>query len=146
MAARPADGVRVAAAAPRTVPAAAAARASVPVPSSEIVPVATLPAESADEPVVAPSPTSIAPSPAAAGLARGFWVQLGAFRESAGAESFARRIGAEVEGLAPLLATVGDAALYRVQAGPYGSRDEAQGAATRMREALGLVPVIVERR
>ena len=77
---------------------------------------------------------------------RGFWVQLGAFRESAGAESFQRRVGDEVEWLVPLLATFGDAALYRVQAGPYASRAEAQEAAARVREALGLVPVIVERR
>ena len=54
--------------------------------------------------------------------------------------------GAELEWLAPLLATVGDASLYRVQAGPYASRADAQGAAARLREALGLVPVIVERR
>ena len=88
--------------------------------------------------------------PAAAGrgadAARGFWVQLGAFRESAGAESFQRRVGDEVEWLVPLLATFGDATLYRVQAGPYASRADAQGAAARVRDALGLVPVIVERR
>ena len=52
--------------------------------------------------------------------------QLGAFRESAGAESFQRRVGDEVEWLVPLLATFGDATLYRVQAGPYPSRAEAQ--------------------
>ena len=78
--------------------------------------------------------------------ARGFWVQLGAFRESAGAESFQRRVGDEVEWLVPLLATFGDATLYRVQAGPYASRAEAQSAAVRVREALGLVPVVIERR
>ena len=78
--------------------------------------------------------------------ARGFWVQLGAFREAAGAENFQRRVGGEVEWLAPLLATHGDASLYRVSAGPYASRADAQGSAARLREALGLVPVIVERR
>ncbi|HEY5321487.1 MAG TPA: SPOR domain-containing protein [Caldimonas sp.] len=36
--------------------------------------------------------------------------------------------------------------MYRVQAGPYASRADAQGAAARVRDALGLVPVIVERR
>ena len=85
-------------------------------------------------------------SPALASAARGFWVQLGAFREASGAESFQRRVGADVDWLAPVLATFGDAALYRVQAGPYPSRDEAQGAASRIREALGLVPMVVERR
>jgi len=109
--------------------------APVPVPAPDVVTVATLPAEA---PIEAPAAAPVA-------AVRGFWVQLGAFRESAGAESFLRRVGAEVEELAPRLATFGDAALYRVQAGPYASRDEAQGVAARVREALGLVPVIVER-
>jgi len=83
---------------------------------------------------------------AQAAPARGFWVQLGAFREASGADSFQRRVGADVEWLTPLLATFGDASFYRVQAGPYANRDEAQGAAARIREALGLVPMILERR
>ena len=128
---------------------AVAARAPVPVPAPDLVPVATLPPENADEPVAAPSQAlaSLAPAPPAAAPvgSRGFWVQLGAFRESAGAESFQRRVGAEVDWLAPRLATFGDAALFRVQAGPYASRDEAHGAATRVREAIGLLPLIVER-
>ena len=68
------------------------------------------------------------PLPAlAATPARGFWVQLGAFRESAGAESFQRRVGDEVEWLVPLLATFGDATLYRVQAGPYRAAPKPRG-------------------
>ncbi len=117
---------------------------------AEIAPVAAQPTETVEVAPVAPlsmvavaPPSTAAASPAAA---RGFWVQLGAFRESAGAENFQRRVGAEVDWLAPLLATFGDAALYRVQAGPYPSRDEAQGAAVKVREAIGLVPLIVERR
>ena len=134
---------------PLATSAAVAARALVPVPAPDLVPVATLPAENADERVAAPPQAlaSLAPAPSAAAPvgSRGFWVQLGAFRESAGAESFQRRVGAEVDWLAPRLATFGDAALFRVQAGPYTSRDEAQSAATRVREAIGLVPLIVER-
>ena len=68
-----------------------------------------------------------APAVSAAPPGRGFWVQLGAFRESAGAESFQRRVGDEVEWLLPLLATYGEAALYRVQAGPYPSRGRRPG-------------------
>jgi rare lipoprotein A len=128
----------------------AMAPAPVPVPAAAVLPVATSPAETPAEPVaVAPEAlASIAPAPSVvtASPARGFWVQLGAFRESAGAESFQRRVGDEVDWLLPLLATYGDATLYRVQAGPYASRTDAQGAAARVRDALGLVPVIVERR
>ena len=108
-------------------------------PSPAAAPTAAPPAVVA---LVAPSSAAAAP---AASQARGYWVQLGAFRESAGAESFQRRVGAEVDWLAPLLATFGDAAFFRVQAGPYASRDDAQVAAVRVREALGLVPLVVER-
>jgi rare lipoprotein A len=84
----------------------------------------------------------------AADPGRGFWVQLGAFRLRDGAESFRRRVGADAEAgwLAPLLTIVTDSALYRVQAGPYRSRDEAESAAQRARASLAIVPVVVERR
>jgi rare lipoprotein A len=159
-----------AAAAPRQ------AAAELAAPAAELVAVVAMPAELAEATASRPGPrpaadrapgsaAAAAPAPAAAPAlvpsvpapsspaqpappapARGFWVQLGAFREAGGAESFQRRVGADVEWLTPLLATFGDAALYRVQAGPFSSRDEAQGAAARVREALGLVPLVVERR
>ena len=55
-------------------------------------------------------------------------------------------MSSELDWLAPLMAVFSEAPLYRLQAGPYASRDEAQGAAQRVREALQLVPVIIERR
>ena len=78
--------------------------------------------------------------------ARGFWVQLGAFKQRDGAEGFHRRVVAEADWLSPLLAVFADAPVFRLQAGPYPSRDEARGAAERVRDTLKLVPVIVERR
>ena len=102
--------------------------------------VAMLPAPA---PAPAPAP-EVSPAPTRAG--RGFWIQLGAFRERNGAEIFQRRVSEDVEALAPLLATFAEAALFRVQAGPYPDRDQAETAAQRIREALGLVPVIVQRR
>ena len=36
--------------------------------------------------------------------------------------------------------------LYRVQAGPFATRDQAQHSAERVRERLMLVPMVVERR
>ena len=142
-------------AAPAEAPSLAVAAPAVVVAVPALAAVAASPADSVEPPppALAPRPApeatvaSLAPAVAAASPAptRGFWVQLGAFRESGGAENFQRRVGAEVEWLAPLLATFSDAALYRVQAGPYPSRDDAQGAAARVREAIGLVPLIVER-
>jgi rare lipoprotein A len=85
------------------------------------------------------------PSPMAK-PARGFWVQLGAFRQREGADSFQRRVVADLDWLAPLLGVFSEPTGFRLQAGPYASRDEALGVAQRVREALSLVPVIVERR
>ena len=84
--------------------------------------------------------------PAIARAAPGFWVQLGAFRLRDGAASFQRRVAAELDWLAPLLGVFDEPESFRLQAGPYASRDEAGEVARRVREALQLVPVIVERR
>lgn len=78
--------------------------------------------------------------------ASGFWVQLGAFRQRDGAEQFQRDVAAELAWLSSLLAVFSEPELFRLQAGPYGSRSEAQEAAARIRDALKLVPVVVERR
>jgi rare lipoprotein A len=100
----------------------------------------------------APPLRSEARSPAAAaeGTAsdaeRGFWVQLGAFRERSGAAAFQRQVADALAWLSPRLAVHDDAPLFRLQAGPYANREDARGAAESIRNALQLVPVIVERR
>jgi rare lipoprotein A len=76
----------------------------------------------------------------------GFWVQLGAFRVAEGALAFQRRVGTELDGLEPVLVVVRDDTLYRLQAGPYANREQAQAMAERIRDGLKLVPLIVERR
>ena len=73
-------------------------------------------------------------------------MQIGAFRERSGAEAFQRRIATELDWLAPLLAIFNEASVHRLQAGPYASRDQAGAASQRIRQALQLVPAIVERR
>lgn len=75
----------------------------------------------------------------------GYWVQLGAFRVRDGAESFRRRVTDEMAWIAPVLSVLSETDLHRLQAGPYASRDQAHGVAQRLREALRLAPVIVER-
>ena len=93
-----------------------------------------------------PVPMAQAPPRSSSAAARGFWVQLGAFRQREGAEGFAQRVAAAADWLTPLLAVFRDASLFRLQAGPYGNRNEARSVAERVRETLQLVPVIVERR
>jgi rare lipoprotein A len=139
-----------------------AAPSNVAVPAASVVMVASVPAPEAsaassaavDTPPAAASSPNAAPAPVADAPAarayttpaRGFWVQLGAFRERGGAESFQGRVASELDWLSPLLAVFSDASMYRLQAGPYPSRDEARAVAERVRSALQLVPVIVERR
>jgi rare lipoprotein A len=154
-----------------TAPAASTATAA---PSAVLPPIATdAPAVATPHPVAAPAsiettelPLAAAPAAAAApssaepapfskplaaaappdATARGWWVQLGAFRQRDGALGFQQRVAAELSWIAPLLALTEDRSLHRLQAGPYASRDEASAVAARVRDALRLVPVLVERR
>jgi rare lipoprotein A len=91
----------------------------------------------------APPPAPLSPARAAA---PGFWVQLGAFARLDGAEQFRQKLVKELDWMAPLLAVFKDASLHRLQAGPYASREDARQAAERVRLALALTPVVVERR
>lgn len=149
------------AAAPALAPAATGVAGAVPVPVQLTTAVSTRaapPAPAASEPAAnviaaappaATAPEAVVEAPAARAYttpARGFWVQLGAFRAREGAENFQQRVAAEAEWLSPLLAVFTDASMFRLQAGPYPSRDEARSAAERVRDGLKLVPVIVERR
>ena len=101
-------------------------------------------ADALTEAIADAPPARAATAPAAP--ARGFWVQLGAFRVRDGAETFQKRVAAEMDWLSPLLAVVSEASMFRLQAGPYPNRDQARSVAERVRDGLQLVPVIVERR
>lgn len=99
----------------------------------------------------APAPEAAGPAILEGGAApkaasKGFWVQLGAFQRMDGAEAFRQRLSQELDWLSPLLAIFKEAQTHRLQAGPYASREDARSAAERMRQALALTPMIVERR
>ncbi|HSW07069.1 septal ring lytic transglycosylase RlpA family protein [Aquabacterium sp.] len=89
-------------------------------------------------------PASGSPAPTAAG--RGFWLQLGAFRQRAAAIDLQQQLQRQADWLAPLLAVFNERSLHRLQAGPYASRDDAGAAAERLRDLLPALPLIVERR
>lgn len=116
----------------------APAVAPAPAPPPPVLDVAPVAAAPDAPPAEALRPLELAP--------RGFWIQLGAFRQRDGAESFQRRVADELDWLAPRLAVFVDTPLFRLQAGPYASREEAREGAERVRDALQLVPLIVERR
>ncbi len=152
----------------RTLAAAPAAGVATPVPAAIAPAAAALPAASPAEPAngggavvaAAPGATETMPSPPPATLddaprasarsiaqaAPGYWLQLGAFRERDGALDFQRKVEREVDWLAPMMAVFTDRELHRLQAGPYPTRAEVQDAAERLRLALQLVPLVVERR
>jgi len=127
---------------PAPVPVSASAPAQMPASTSSASPAAVAGTPSADLPPTDPTATAAA----SARPAPGFWVQLGVFRQRDGAEGFHRRVVADLDWLAPLLAVFNETSTYRLQAGPYASRDQANEVAKRVRDALNLVPVIVERR
>ena len=74
----------------------------------------------------------------------GFWLQLGAFRARDGAVQLQQRVARQADGL-PGVAVFEDAGLFRVQAGPYPNRDEAQAAALAVQRQTGIAGVVVER-
>jgi rare lipoprotein A len=140
---RGAAPVAVAAGAPQAVASADPVRPE-PVEGPDDKPRANVDAAAMSDPTA--QVEEAAPARALTAAPRGFWIQLGAFRQRDGAEGFQRRVQAELDWLSPSLAVFSDAALFRLQAGPYASRDEARASAERVRDALQLVPVIVERR
>lgn len=89
---------------------------------------------------------SVKPMPLARASAPGFWIQLGAFSKLDGAEQFRQKLVQQLDSLAPLLAIFRDSGLHRLQAGPYASREDARQAAERVRLAIALTPMVVERR
>ena len=128
--------------------AAAAVDAQLPAEPPVVLAPAALesPSAPAAAPVALPGPLAADASPPGPQAAVGFWVQLGAFQKRSGADTFHSRVVAELDWLAPVLAVISDPKLFRLQAGPYSKRDEALDVARRVREALQLVPLVLERR
>jgi rare lipoprotein A len=75
----------------------------------------------------------------------GIYLQLGAFRSADGAESLARHLSSQLDGWATHLALDEGGGWYRLQAGPYVSRGEAERAAEQLRQVVGMSPLLVER-
>jgi len=126
---------------PNAGPTANAAPVPVPTPAAQPLALTSLQADAATAPAV------LAEADGAAKKAPGFWLQLAAFRQAAGAQGFHQQVLSKADWLAGALAvSADDKGMQRVQAGPYATRAEAQTVASRVREALSLVPLVVERR
>ena len=76
---------------------------------------------------------------------RGHFLQLGAFGNRDNAESLRARLARELGELAGKLAVQSDGKLFRVQLGPWPDAAAAQLASARLRDTLGMSPVVVQR-
>jgi rare lipoprotein A len=91
----------------------------------------------------APSPDARASPPRTAPRQQsGHFIQLGAFKNAASAESFYRRTAAQLDWLGALLHITEHDGLLRVRAGPYRSVGEAGSAAQRVTRTTGFSPVL----
>lgn len=119
--------------APRVV-----SNASTPIAGS----IAAAPAPAPTEPIALPDQQPPAKLPETATKA-GFYLQLGAFRGKAGADSFVAHLSRLIDpSLASRVQTSEANGLYRVRVGPYAERTEADQAAASLRAAISQ-PVLV---
>jgi len=75
----------------------------------------------------------------------GLYLQLAAFSAQASAESMRERLARELDWLATRIYVVASGSLYKVQVGPYRSRDDAVDNAERIAQALNFKPFVVVR-
>jgi rare lipoprotein A len=75
----------------------------------------------------------------------GLWLQLGAFSSRESAESFRDHVARELSWYREPVQVSPREGFHRVRLGPYRNRDEAQAIADKVRETLGLAPVLSNR-
>jgi len=77
--------------------------------------------------------------------ASGIYLQLGAFGSQENAENYLARLRAQIDWLAQALHVFPRDGWFRVHAGPYASPGEAQQAADRIGQSLGIKPMVTVR-
>lgn len=75
----------------------------------------------------------------------GIYVQLGAFTLRPNAESFLTHMRAEMSWLSRAIALYAREGLYRVHAGPYADRAQADAVARRIEQSMDLRPILITR-
>jgi rare lipoprotein A len=73
----------------------------------------------------------------------GFYLQLGSYTREDGADGLRKRLEASDAGLNLDVEQAGK--FYRLFAGPYASREEAQAAGRALPASLKLKPIVIER-
>ena len=124
-------------------------RGSTPVVVESVLPGQTLapvPAPTiADDPIAKLAAAEPEPPLPQVQDARGHFLQLGAFGSRDNAEALRLRLARELGDLSGKLVVHTTGTLYRVQLGPWPDAAAAQLAGGRLRESLGMAPVVVQR-
>ncbi|MGE5472247.1 MAG: septal ring lytic transglycosylase RlpA family protein [Bacteroidota bacterium] len=92
--------------------------------------------------VQAASPT---PTPGDAVVAKGVYLQLGAFANADNAESLKNHLLRDLDWVNEAMRVYPGAGIHRLQLGPYASRNDADLVAEKIRAALGYKPTVVIR-
>ncbi len=106
------------------------------IPGSTQSPVVAAPAS---DPVSAPSPVAVSTE------GGGLYLQLGAFSAAENADAFLRKLRIDVAWLAGSAQVHRSGGYYKVHAGPYRTREEAETAAERVRKELGFKAFVLNR-
>ncbi len=122
-----------------------AAQAAAPVVAPAVQPTVQL-AEALDATVPPAESPTVAPARAYTTAAQGFWVQLAALSKRDGVEQLQRRVATELSTLQPLVAVFHEKPLFKLQVGPFATKDEASLAARQLRDTLQIKPMLVQRR
>ena len=97
------------------------------------------------QPLPAPAPAPAAVPPPVAAESGGLFLQLGAFSTAENADAFLRKLRMDVAWLADSMQVRRSNGLYKVHAGPYGTREAAEAAAERVRKELGFKAFVLNR-
>jgi rare lipoprotein A len=103
--------------------------------------VASPAAEAAPAPVPVPA-AAASPVTAESG---GIFIQLGAFSAADNADAFLRKLRMDLAWLGDSMQVYQGGGMYKVHAGPYATRDEAELAAERVRKELGFKAFVLNR-
>ena len=110
-------------------------------PGNEPPPAVTAAALPQPDPATVPVPAPAAVSAEPGGT----YMQLGAFSVAQNAEAFLRKMRIDLGWLADSMNVYRKDGLYRVNAGPYPSREEADRAAERVQRELGFKALVLDR-
>jgi rare lipoprotein A len=111
-----------------------------------IAQIAVMPVAAASPAVsAAPALASTAVPTVTAAAANGFYLQLGAFSQTANAEAARGRLEQKWSGVLMPIEVVANNGLYRLYSGPFATRAEAAEAAQKLQDSGGAKPLIVQK-